>query len=274
MIPEGAVLIFEEDTVAGVVLSRGAAGIVEEHEGKQSASLGLLGHEFDENSAQADGFSGQGAAFAGCVVAFVENEIDDEEDRSKSFGKVDELGRAIGDAGVLDFLFGADEALGHGGEGDEECTCDLLGSESTEGAQGEGYLRLSVESWVAAGEDQAEAIVFEWQRLLLKGWIGLLRKVPHGLRWVGAIFPALLAAECVNRLVASGRDEPSAGIGGSSLLGPLLKGESEGLLGSFLGQVETAEEADQRGDDPAPFVAIDLLERSFFFSHRTTLKQA
>jgi hypothetical protein len=39
---------------------------------------------------------------------------------------------------------------------------------------------------------------------------------------------------------------------GRALARPALGGDREGLLRGFLGEVEVAEEADQRGEDPAP----------------------
>jgi hypothetical protein len=41
---------------------------------------------------------------------------------------------------------------------------------------------------------------------------------------------------------------------------PALGGDRKGLLDRFLGEVEVAEEADQRRQDATPFVVEDLLE--------------
>jgi hypothetical protein len=41
---------------------------------------------------------------------------------------------------------------------------------------------------------------------------------------------------------------------------PALGGDREGLLRGFLGEVEVAEEADQRSEDAAPLVAEDAVE--------------
>jgi hypothetical protein len=45
-----------------------------------------------------------------------------------------------------------------------------------------------------------------------------------------------------------------------ALARPALGRDREGLLGGFLGELEVAEEADQRGEDASPLVAEDLLE--------------
>jgi len=48
---------------------------------------------------------------------------------------------------------------------------------------------------------------------------------------------------------------------GSALAGPALGGRREGLLRGLLGELEVAEEADERGQDAAPLVAEDLLDQ-------------
>ena len=47
---------------------------------------------------------------------------------------------------------------------------------------------------------------------------------------------------------------------GHAVARPPLGGDREGLLRGFLGEVEVAEEADQRSEDAAPLVAEDLVE--------------
>jgi len=51
-----------------------------------------------------------------------------------------------------------------------------------------------------------------------------------------------------------------ARVGGRPVARPAGGGDRERLLGGFLGEVEVAEEADQRREDAAPLVAKDLLE--------------
>jgi hypothetical protein len=66
-----------------------------------------------------------------------------------------------------------------------------------------------------------------------------------------------LAADAVDRAV-TGRDrEPGAWIGRRAVARPALGRRRERLLGGLLGEVEVAEEADQRGQDPTPLVAKD-----------------
>jgi hypothetical protein len=69
-----------------------------------------------------------------------------------------------------------------------------------------------------------------------------------------------LAADPVDRPVASGGDEPGARVVRRPLARPALGGDRERLLSGLLGELEVAEEADQVGEDAAPLVAEDLLE--------------
>ena len=51
-----------------------------------------------------------------------------------------------------------------------------------------------------------------------------------------------------------------ARVGRGSVSWPALRGDREGLLCGFLGQVEVAEEADQCSEDASPLIAEGLLE--------------
>jgi hypothetical protein len=54
----------------------------------------------------------------------------------------------------------------------------------------------------------------------------------------------LIAPDPVDRAVASGRDEPRAGAGGSTFARPPLCRDRERVLSGFLGEVEVAKKAD------------------------------
>jgi hypothetical protein len=69
-----------------------------------------------------------------------------------------------------------------------------------------------------------------------------------------------LAPDAVDRAIAGGGDQPCARMLGRAVPPPALGRDRERVLGGFLGEVEVAEEADQRGEDAAPLLAEDLLE--------------
>jgi hypothetical protein len=68
-------------------------------------------------------------------------------------------------------------------------------------------------------------------------------------------------ANAVDRAVARGHHQPRRGVGGRSIARPSLGCERERLLDGLLGEIEVAEEADQRGQDPPPLLAEDLLDQ-------------
>jgi hypothetical protein len=69
-----------------------------------------------------------------------------------------------------------------------------------------------------------------------------------------------IAVDPVDRPVARGRDQPRARVARGAVARPALGRDRERLLRGFLGEVEIAEEADQRGQDAAPLLAERLLE--------------
>jgi hypothetical protein len=68
------------------------------------------------------------------------------------------------------------------------------------------------------------------------------------------------AADSVDRPVARRDQQPSRRVAGSALPRPALGGDRERLLRGFLGEVEVAEEADQRSEDASPMVPERLLQ--------------
>jgi hypothetical protein len=70
-----------------------------------------------------------------------------------------------------------------------------------------------------------------------------------------------VAADAVDRPVASGGREPRARIGRRSVAWPAFRRESERVLGRVLSQVEVAGKTDQSGEDATPLIAEDLVEQ-------------
>src|SRR3712207_7231343 len=54
LVPEGAVLVEEQDGVPACIDSRRGAGALEFHESEQAVGLGLLGQEADEEAARSE----------------------------------------------------------------------------------------------------------------------------------------------------------------------------------------------------------------------------
>src|ERR1022692_2289957 len=91
----------------------------------------------------------------------------------------------------------------------------------------------------------------------------LFRSGAH-LRWVIALIErgglrvpvgaGGLAAQPVDGTPAGGRHDPAAGIGWQAGLRPFLHRHQEGVLDRLLGELDVAEEADQRRDRPPVFL--------------------
>ena len=199
-----------------------------------------------------------------CLVALVEHEVEDAEDRVEPLGQ-EVVGRdAVGDRRVADLPLRPHEPLGERDFGDEEGPGDLGGGEPAERPQGEGDLGLHRESRMAAGEDEAESVVDDRTHLVRPSFprhdVGL-----DG-RLAGEQGPLLLEAarpsEPIDRPVASSGRDPGARVVGHTMTRPALEGDDERLLDRLLGEVEVAEDADERRDRPARFLAEQAVDDS------------
>jgi hypothetical protein len=108
---------------------------------------------------------------------------------------------------------------------------------------------------VTAGEDELEPLVGK-RRLVLHVVLHCLRHVQQA----GLGLKRAIALDAVDRAVARDGREPGARVARDAVTRPALRGDREGLLRGFLGEVEVAEEADQRSEDAAPLVPEGLLE--------------
>ena len=161
----------------------------------------------------------------------------------------------IGNTRVADLCLGADDALGHRGRSAEKGAGDLLGRKAAYLPQGQGHAGLRRQGGMAAREDQPQPVVRDPFVVLLGG--GRRRGVePFGeLRQRGV--EASPAAHGVDGFKAAGRNEPRPRIGRHTLARPLLQGRGEGIVQPLLGEVEVAEQADQRGQDVPRLGMVD-----------------
>ena len=249
-VPDGAVLVFEEDE--GAVDEAGfAPGVVHEHQREQSVHVGFVRHQLGERTSEPDRL---GREVASAAVALVEDQVDDGQDCGEAVGQQVRGRYAKRDPGGLDLLLRPDEPLRHRRFGDEERAGDLLRRQAAERPQRERDLGLERERRMTAGEDELEALVGN-RRLVHVD----LRRFRH-LEQAGLRRQRAVAANSVDRAVASRRHEPGARARGRSVTGPALGGSREGLLSGFLSEVEVAQEADQCGEDASPLVAEDSVE--------------
>ena len=107
---------------------------------------------------------------------------------------------------------------------------------------------------MATGEDEPQPIVLD--RFAVP-WSGL---VDDGLHLLGNILHRVeprASAYAIDGLEATGRYEPRARIRGDAVARPLLERRSESVVQRLLGEVEVAEQPDQRGEYAARFGTID-----------------
>jgi hypothetical protein len=163
LVPAGAILIKEEDGLAGGCDAGVKAGGLNLHQGDEAVDLGFVGSEFGEDAAKAKGFfaeSGAGPVVAGGGgVALVEDEVDNLKDRGEAAFELFAAREFEGDFGFGEGALGANDALSDSRLREEDRAGDLVGGEAAEETEGEGNTGFGGEDGVAGDEDEAEEIV-------------------------------------------------------------------------------------------------------------------
>ena len=164
-VPASPILIGEADEPAALIDTRRRAGVEQQHQGKQSEHFGFVGHELREQPTEADRLGAELAAnqtIAGARrISLVEDEIDHREDGAKSGRPIGVVGHAVGDSGIADFALRADQPLRHRGLRHQKRASDLGGRQPAKQPERQRDLRRQRQCRMAAGENQAEAIVAE-----------------------------------------------------------------------------------------------------------------
>src|SRR5581483_9544378 len=88
----------------------------------------------------------------------------------------------------------------------------------------------------------------------------LLPQTVESLQLFTFIFKTRATPQQINRLMACRGNQPCAWICRKALRGPSLNSRRKSFLHRFLGQIKAAEEPDQRSQNPARLLAIDLLD--------------
>ena len=253
-VPQVAVLVGESDHRAVRVGAGGSAGVGEQHEGEQAGRFGFVGHQLDEDAAESDGLGGEvdscQLVAGGGGVAFGEHEVDRGQDGVEP---VRELGVAwdpVGGVVVAELAFGADDPLGDRRFGDDEGVGDLGGIQAAEESQGERDLGVGRQRRVAAQEHQPQLVVGDDVGEGVEFVEFGVRVGVHGVVEVVGCLVTLLAAglasDPVDRPVAGGRGDPASRVRGDAVDGPAFGGDRERFGDGVLGQVDVAEDPDQR----------------------------
>ena len=241
----------EQDEVA-VAEPRLAAGVVQQHHRQQAAYLGVVREQLGQRAAQPARLRRELVAAA---VPLVEDQVDDREDGVEALAEQVVRWHAERDACRLDLALGPDEALRHRALRYEEGPGDLVRRQPAQRAEGERDLRLDRERGVAAREDELDALVREG-RLVHLPWRGCGQQTELAGK-------GLLSADPIGGAVARRSHQPGARVFWYAVARPALGGDGERLLRGVLGEVEVAEDADQGGENAAPLLAEDPVERRY-----------
>ena len=217
---------------------------------------GAPGHQLDEQPPEPDRLRAQLAPHERLArrrrVALVEDQVDGGEHRRQPVRQLLLLGHAVGDAGVGDLALGAHEPLRHRGLGHEERARDLRHRQAAERPQRQRHARLGGERRVAAGEHQPQPVVGHL--------VGRLRRRAPRARASFSSSTRSRRRRSIARLRAVVVIH-APGLRGTPSRGQRSERDDPRLLHRLLGEVEVAEDADERGDRPprlAPEQAVDV----------------
>ncbi len=153
----------------------------------------------------------------------------------------------IGDFRVTNLGFRAHDALSYCGRRRKKGAGDFFGGQVADFAQRQRHLRVRRQRRVAAGEDQPQAIVFH----VFATPVGLFEFFQlRQQQWLRSLEPRA-PAQHINRLEASGRDQPGARVVRHAVALPAFDRDEERLVQGFFGKVEITEQADQRCQNPS-----------------------
>ena len=266
-IPQRAILIVEQHDFAVRRRARRAPRLVQEHQRQQSHRFGL-GQQLDDQPAEANRFGRQVVARQRLPrrgrVPFVEDQVDHVQDAVESIGQIGARRDLVRDPRVADLPLGADDALRDGRRRAEERARDLLGRQAADLAQRQRDPRVRRERRMAAGEDEAQPIVLH--DVLLDRPVGGRRHAALRASRRSASSPsdASNRAPAPIRSIALKRPAETSqvrGLAGHAVPRPLLHGRGEGVVQRLLGEIEVAEEADERRENAAGLGSVDRVHR-------------
>ncbi len=158
------------------------------------------------------------------------------------------------DAGVPDLALRPHEALGERGLRHEERPRDLGGRQPADHAQRERHACVRGQRWMAAREDQAQALVGD--RAQFHVLLGARGERGQPSQYLGLAGQRALAPQPVDRAVSGRGQDPGAGVP-RRLFAPALERGCEGVLDCVFGETEVAGRTCQGSDRAPPLLAED-----------------
>ena len=189
-------------------------------------------------------------------IALVEDEIDDLQHCVQSLWQFGQRRNLIRNVRVADLRLGPDDALRQRSRSGEECVRNLLRRQPADLAQGECDLRVMRNRGVTAGEDQAKPIVGHIVHIAPVVALGMQLRCHIG----GGGIKTRHATLRIDGTKARGGNQPCARIRRNAVTRPSIQTHAERIVQRLLGEIEITEEADQRGQYPTRFSAVQCID--------------
>ena len=162
-IPARTVLLLEQHEFAARVDSRIAPRIMQQHHREQSARLGLVGHQRDQDTGQANRLRaeiGSQQAFAGArCITFVEYEVDNRHHGIETLRQQLRRRHLVGNPRRANLAFGANQPLRHRGRRGQERACDFVRREPAQSAKRERDAGVVGQRGMTTRKDQPQTLV-------------------------------------------------------------------------------------------------------------------
>jgi len=263
LVPQGAVLIRQQQQVAVAVYPHRQARREQQKHGREGVDLGAVrGWMVGKQLHQPGCFGAE--VFAHEILArvrrvpFVEHEVEDLQDGVEPLAVLRGLGDGELEPQLPDAPLGADQSLGDGRFFGQKGAGDLRNAEAAHGLQRQGHPRRLRQLRMAACEDHRQLLVRKRRR------VGGFR--PR-LELLQAAADALLeppqrgpAAQPVQRLVARYVDQPGPRVLGDSAVRPLPQRLQERFLDHVFGEVQVLQPEDVgQGGQHLPRLAAEQM---------------
>ncbi len=188
------------------------------------------------------------------AVAFVEEQVEHVENGVEPRGQLGRAGYHERHGALAQRALGAHEPLRDGRLGGEECAGNLRDAEAAQCLERQRYLGLARERRVAAGEHHTQLVVGQRAVEHLAGRLGGVGHVlQRGGQLVLLAVQGALAADDVQRMVPGHTHQPSRGIVGDAVVGPLAQRLEQRFLHDVFGQLQALGPEDTRqGGDHLP----------------------
>ena len=209
-IPQRTILLFQRHQLARGRVARSAACVVQQQQRQQAQHFGFgdlalrLAQQRPQQPRQADGFVGQRRSVR--RMPFVEHQVHHPQHAGQARRPLGRARHFVRDARRGDLGLGAHDALRQRGRGEQKGAGNRLGRQAADLAQRQRDARFFGQARMAAGEHQAQAVVFD-RIALVDQLLAARRVVGHRFSLFGGFVPtdeAFAAADAVDGLEPAG----------------------------------------------------------------------